>query len=138
MIPVDQEFIHRPDEGQHGDCFRAVLASLMELPLQDVPHFLHDGCSSDTFHRRINAFLDQFNMTLLVFDASTFNISAWIDQSGVRDLWHEVSGMTERGVLHSCVGHNGHVVHDPHPSKAGLIDVQYYSLLVSINPKVQR
>ena len=43
MKPVDQEFVHRPDIGQHGDCQRAVIASLLELPITEVPHFLQDA-----------------------------------------------------------------------------------------------
>ena len=36
MRPVDQEFTHRPEVGQHGDCQRAVIASLLELPIMEA------------------------------------------------------------------------------------------------------
>jgi len=38
--PADQEFLHLPEIGQHGDCQRAVIASLLDLPIAEVPHFL--------------------------------------------------------------------------------------------------
>ena len=36
MIPVHQKIIHKG----YGDCMRATIASLLELPLEAVPHFL--------------------------------------------------------------------------------------------------
>ena len=35
MIPVMQTFTH----GERGDCLRACVASLLELPIEDVPNF---------------------------------------------------------------------------------------------------
>ena len=40
MTPVKQEFVHDPSNGVYGDCQRAVIASLLDLPLSEVPHFL--------------------------------------------------------------------------------------------------
>ena len=39
MTPADQEFTHDPANGQHGDCMRACIASLLDLPIAAVPHF---------------------------------------------------------------------------------------------------
>lgn len=44
MIPVYQTIIGRADDGSApGNCMQAVIASLLELPLDDVPHFLLYG-----------------------------------------------------------------------------------------------
>lgn len=44
MIPVEQQimalFDERGDRVQAGDCMRASMASLFELPLEEVPHFV--------------------------------------------------------------------------------------------------
>lgn len=44
MIPVEQQvmavFDEHGDNVQRGDCMRACVASLFELPLEDVPHFV--------------------------------------------------------------------------------------------------
>jgi hypothetical protein len=29
MKPIDQSVMHKPTEGQHGDCMRAMIASLL-------------------------------------------------------------------------------------------------------------
>jgi hypothetical protein len=40
--PQDQEFIYVPGV-QYGDCMRACVASLLDLPIAEVPHFLRDA-----------------------------------------------------------------------------------------------
>ena len=45
------------------------------------------------------------------------------------------SGMADRGVMHSCVAMNGEIVHDPHPSRAGLHAIDYYEVLVRLAPR---
>lgn len=43
MKPVYQREQHDPARGVWGDCHRSALASLLELPLSDVPHFAKGG-----------------------------------------------------------------------------------------------
>lgn len=38
MTPVKQLFRHEPENGIYGDCFRAVLASLLDVDLLQIPH----------------------------------------------------------------------------------------------------
>ena len=40
MIKVYQTIVDRG----HGNCMQAAIASLLELPLEEVPHFLEHGC----------------------------------------------------------------------------------------------
>lgn len=118
MIPVDQEFISDPSIGQYGDCQRAVIASLLSLPISEVPHFLKDaGGDADLFWQGMQSFLAQRGYTLL--EASRH----WnfFGADGI-DVYHEISGPSPRGngLFHAVVGCNGQVVFDPHPSRAGL------------------
>ena len=39
MKPVPQSIRHDPENGNVGDCYRCCLATLLELPVEDVPHF---------------------------------------------------------------------------------------------------
>lgn len=119
MKPVDQEFVHRPDIGQHGDCQRAVIASLLELPIIEVPHFLQDAQGDSVlYYEALQRFCRQHGFVYLTVPA----------RSGVaffgnkNNIYHEISGPSPRGngVYHAVVGCNGEVVHDPHPSRAGL------------------
>lgn len=39
MKPTKQTVLHDPANGKHGNCLSAVLASLLHLPIEDVPVF---------------------------------------------------------------------------------------------------
>lgn len=43
MFHVYQSTAHDPANGKWGDCQRAVIASWMELDLEEVPHFFDQG-----------------------------------------------------------------------------------------------
>lgn len=38
-----QKFLHKPDEGIFGDCFRTCLAILLGVDADEVPHFMGSG-----------------------------------------------------------------------------------------------
>lgn len=44
------------------------------------------------------------------------------------------SGISPRGVHHMVVMKDGKLVHDPHPSKAGIGEVEHLWLIVPIDP----
>ncbi|MFZ6767806.1 hypothetical protein ACO0LM_12050 [Undibacterium sp. Di26W] len=119
MKPVDQEFVHDPDNGVRGDCQRAVIASLMELPISEVPHFIEvaNGDPS-TYWDLLQAFCLSKGFVYLE-TKTTGNV--WTGESDV-DIYHEISGPSPRfsDVYHAVVGKNGQIVFDPHPSRAGL------------------
>lgn len=119
MSPADQEFTHQPEIGQHGDCQRAVIASLLDLPISDVPHFLQlcDGDPSD-YWDRLQEFCRGHGYAYLTMPARCGALFF----GEVGDIYHEISGPSPRGngVGHAVVGCNGQIVFDPHPSRAGL------------------
>jgi hypothetical protein len=128
IIPVDQEFLHDPENGVYGDCMRACIATLLSVQRSDVPHFLSDGddCDAVEFSLRVNRFLKSFGLFLV--DMTGFDFST---DGETAEVYHLIYGYTERGTYHAVVGKNGRVIHDPHPSKAGLIGNDWiYGLLV--------
>lgn len=46
----------------YGDCLRACIASLMELPSHDVPHFVRDGCEPEVTYQRVRDWLTHYNL----------------------------------------------------------------------------
>jgi len=48
MIKINDSIKHDPDNGTYGNCHQACLASLLELPLEEVPHFFDKGVFEDT------------------------------------------------------------------------------------------
>lgn len=117
MIPVDQEFMHDPANGTWGDCMRACVASLLDLPREAVPHFFAGGVeTSAEFDRRVADFLATHGLIELQLLAPSKTAMHF-----TRDCYHLIYGHTERGTYHAVVGLNGAMVHDPHPSRAGLL-----------------
>ncbi len=119
MIPVDQEFMHDPDNGVFGDCQRAVIASLLELPISEVPHF--NGVAKgdpEIFYDEIQKFLKPLGYAWLVVPAMSSHLFFGTDVP----IYHEIGGPSPRGKgLHAVVGKNHRVFHDPHPSRDGLL-----------------
>lgn len=115
MTPVDQEFVHDPENGVHGDCQRAVIASLLDLPISEVPHFAQDDADGkQNFWLAITEFCRSKGYVFATFHG-TF---VWAED----EIFHGISGPSPRakGVFHAVVGRNGQVFFDPHPSRAGL------------------
>jgi len=121
MIPQDQEFPHKPEEGIYGDCFRSVIASLLEIPIKEVPHFLYDNCDNITFNKRLADFLKPLG--LAYFCVPAFDIKDWRVKQGIEEpIYHEISDESPRfsDSLHSVVGCDGEIYFDGHPTKLGL------------------
>lgn len=128
MIPVYQTIMHDPDNGQYGDCFRACIASLMELPIEEVPHFM-DGLGVDEGRiglRRACDWLKVVGYGTIAYHAAWTpeELHLWQDDFLMAlnpNTHHIISGYTARNTFHSVIGKGGHMVHDPHPSGIGLL-----------------
>lgn len=117
MTPQDQEFINIPGK-QYGDCMRACIASLLDLPIADVPHFLRNSDGDPVgFWNGIYDFCEARGFEYSPVHEK-FNPQLATDLDG----YHTIGGPSPRGcgLLHAVVGLNGTIVFDPHPSKAGL------------------
>lgn len=129
MTPVDQLVLRDPKRGVRGDCLRAVIASLLDLPAEAVPHFLE---AADRDGRSDHAHVAEFLAPLGY---------GWIDPYLTDDLeprlglyagHHAMIGPGPRGCWHAVVGYRGVMVHDPHPSRAGLRLVKRVGFLVRL------
>lgn len=129
MIPVDQDQFGAPGSGEPlGNCFPACLATIMRLPLAAVPHFyesMKDPAEMDLeTWERINLWLNARNWGLIAWNAPLSEVHVKSLGSGLVIG----SGQSPRfpGVLHAVVGrfndrHEWLTVHDPHPSRDGII-----------------
>lgn len=109
MIPVDQTKFDLD-----GNCMAASVASILEVPIESVP--VQDG---PTWFRHLNEWMQrEHKLALLPIE-------------GVQPFFQGymvLSGPGPRGREHACVGAivDGKisVVHDPHPSRDGLIEIR--------------
>lgn len=116
MTPTDQTKFG-PTE---GNCMSACLAAMLEIPIEDVQ------CEeTDNWFKDVNDWL-QDNHQLAMMEVST--IPYWYRGYFI------VCGKSPRGIEHACIGHvkEGRVavLHDPHPSRDGLLNIDEVYALV--------
>jgi hypothetical protein len=109
MIPISQTILS--SEGVVGNCFQCCVASVLELPLEEVPHFCKEDSWPLNFHEWLNS------RGYFWIEVVGCNSHLFIEYSG----YHIISGPSPRNKgLHGVVGLNGEPHFDPHPDKTFL------------------
>jgi len=118
LKPIDQDIFGN----LKGNCFQAAVASILELPLEDVPHvMIHDD-----WDVRLHEWLSQFNLWTVAVDAKIAK-----EYNHIPAGYHLISGQSPRGDFwHTVVGYQGEMVHDPHPSRDGLTEEEVWRFFV--------
>ena len=103
-----------------GDCLSACVASILEVPVQEVPGFVdlrddRDGLWQD----RLDAWLWPMGL-----------VSASAPPGAPPPGFSVAHGLSVKGNEHAVVAEDGCVVHDPHPSRTGLARVDGYLFFV--------
>jgi hypothetical protein len=117
------------DQSVHGNCFAACVASLLELPLEAMPSFLSEDWCSNLF-------------SLLKEHGYDFGGSFYPEGA---DWWPRLQALSpgvdgyyiaggpsprewvKRG--HAVIYKDGVMVHDPHPSGAGILSVGHVLMI---------
>ena len=100
-------------ENEPGDCLRACLASVLELPLTAVPHVVMDG---DAWFASMQSFLSLYGLRCICLPLGLplYNNALW-DMIGdaivIAGVY--IGGDTSRP--HAVVAQSGQVLHDPIP-----------------------
>lgn len=68
----------------------------------------------------------------LVAFVTTGTVHAQMDTTARIEQGESFVPRPARGVEHSCVALDGEIVHDPHPSRAGLLELRYFEVLVAV------
>lgn len=126
MTPVKQLYRHDPDQGVQGDCLRAAIASMLDLPAADVPHFAQpDGpgtkiVSGPTGLMHVEHFLEQRGWTLfqIVVEDTDNNVDAVLQLVGDQN-WGVHWLLIGRSIAgnHVVVCKGPKIVHDPAQDK---------------------
>ena len=119
MRPVDQTKLHDPPI--NGNCMNAAFASILEIGIEDIPHF-EDMTETEWFPKLLR-WLESIGFHLLQWDQEVYLPSYFI-----------ANGPSPRGVEHSVVYRSTKMVHDPHPSRAGLEKITSVWALLPLNP----
>jgi hypothetical protein len=126
MKKIDQEFIHDPENGVIGDCMRACIASVFELNREDVPHF--GAMPDETWLKDYVRWLHKHGWAIFTRHAVT-DTHPEIQED--ENPYYFAIGRTPRDpeVTHMVVCRDGKVVHDPHPSRAGLQSIEAFEII---------
>lgn len=114
MLPVDQD---RFGVGE-GNCLAACVASLTGFPLQELTDEIAMSEAGGGSH-----WYDRFITTM---HARGYNVRHDSDDPPGYAI---AFGPAIRGVHHAVVALDGKVVHDPHFSRAGLLEIQGFFIL---------
>lgn len=124
--------------GERGNCLQACLASVLGLSLSAVPHFMDTDETADAQHAAMQRWLADQGWCALWLPWDWIH-SGWVVWP--RNALEIVSGKSPRGdFAHVVVGNitvdGWKLVHDPHPSKAGLEGTPYGVHLILPMPLV--
>jgi hypothetical protein len=111
MIPVDQTQLHGGKT--KGNCLRACLASILEIDIEAMPHFEEKG---EYWFTDLRRWMRKFNGKTVHVFPGTFKPEGYC----------LAAGMSPRNIYHCVVCLDGEIVHDPHPSKSGLVSIERY------------
>lgn len=123
MIPHKQLFLHKPEEGQLGDCYRTAIACLLEREPGSVPHHYGRADMSDSEVRALmQAWLAEQGLCSVQVCFGGSDLATVMGFMGSRNpgLYYMLSGTSPRGTCHVVICLGNQMVHDPHPDGTGL------------------
>lgn len=136
---VDQAIMHEVGGARPGDCLRAALATITDSALLEVPHFVEFG--DDCWLLELQGFVRRWSLgrhEIMWFppypQPEHENTATLATSWGTDPAYGTVlCGPSPRGPFgHAVVGDptGRTMLHDPHPSRAGILSVDYVMALV--------
>lgn len=114
--------------GDEGNCLAACVACLFPIELDQVPDFSKYNAEwIDYFEKWC---LGRLGYVPVMYDGREGRLPP------IRHAYHFIGGLSPRGLMHSVIGRNGNMVHDPHPSGEGLATIEDYTFFVQAFDKV--
>ena len=136
MLKQKQLYRHEPDKMQYGDCHRTTLACLLNIPVEDSPHFIGEWERREELKRQgmemeayvwqdeQEAWLNSLGYTTadVCFDGTVgsedlFNFM----RARNPEIYYMLGGTSPRGTNHSVVCYGGRFEWDPHPDGGFLV-----------------
>lgn len=125
MKPVMQTKFGMPE----GNCFAACLASLLELPIEEIPEFSEKRWFTEATNWLFSRGLAIVHIDLLE-QGMPFHICP-------ANVYYIASGKSPRGIEHSVIYQGNRFVHDPHPDGTGIEKVNSLMFLIPRNPMTE-
>jgi hypothetical protein len=116
-----------------GDCFNACVASLLELPLNQVQDVLphHPGVWFLNWRRWFKTKNLMLTLHSKLKPPKGYSIAS-VYTSRTYPEGHKEAGDK---ISHACVAYNGIIVHDPFPGSAEDYELQHYYTITPYDPE---
>ncbi len=140
MTPVIQtKVVVRNSKGDivvNGNCYAAAIASMLDLPITEVPNIEVFFDTSFDYKWLMNAWLrekhkmkidwaEEYEIFHIEFeDGQRYDEEANKIRLRLGDDCYLAYGPSVRGVSHICIYQGGEMIHDPHPTGEGLVKVE--------------
>ena len=117
MTPTTCTTTHNPPHS-YGDCLRACIATILDLPAEDVPHFADCGVSAHDTLAHARAWLKSRSLTIATFaypgDEPVADVLEYMSRSNPDAIWMLFGSTSDDQTdMHVNVCRGGKVVHDP-------------------------
>jgi hypothetical protein len=120
MIPVLQDTFYdesTPEGRTRGNCWSAAIASLVEVPLNEVPNFVQEDDES-------NGEKDWWDSTMFWLDERGLVMKQHSRQEINSDEYYIVTGRSYRfDGGHAVIYHGWNMAHDPFPGGMGVTQI---------------
>jgi hypothetical protein len=126
--------VYQNDFGEiTANCLSACVASILELPIEDVPTFVGHEDDDAMWMVRLNDWLRHYGYWAIHLDRQTFDMKQYENI----DAYTIGTGESGRG-YHAVVCKGTEFVFDPHPGYNGLLgEPDSYIVFVAINPALK-
>ena len=126
MLKHKQKFKHDPENNIWGDCGRTAIACMLDIEVDDVPHFGAGGPSNEEFARQQNDWLQSehcLRMITVVYASDGLTLDALLEHIEEQNpgLMFFLIGTSRNGVCHVVICSGGRIVHDPSPEDSGIV-----------------
>lgn len=117
-----QLFRHKPDEGIYGDCARTVIACLLDMEPEEVPHEHREMASGEQFemHERFlrTRGLARIDIPFACDDLDTILTVGEYRSNGMP---YVLAGKSRTGVNHVVICQGNKIIWDPSLTDAGIV-----------------
>ena len=122
-----QAFLHDPDNGVFGDCYRTCLAAMLGMPRDSVPHWVKT-MEPALWESKVQPKYDKWlakkglqELAIPVQDAGLENILEWQNTRTRMPTIAMLTGQSGTGCNHVVLVSGGKIIHDPGQNDPGII-----------------
>jgi len=134
MTPYKQQYLHDPDRGVTGDCGRTVIACLLDMRPEEVPHFYHEDFYAEEpkdwkGNKVRDEWLRERGLTIIKipYDGDAITLENLLCQYVDPGVFYILHGRSRNDTGHVVICEGGKIVHDPALDDSGIVGPEPHS-----------